>query len=197
LAISELVGAALLRRADVEWVERRRFAAAVAAERRGDARPAGAPAAGVSPGAEFILSGSWASVGLDSAYLDLRLTQSETGSIVTSWRAATPNDPDPTSLTRTVVGSLLGALGRLDRLPVWSDPSPDAAPVSYRTTGISTDAVEAFLVGLAAEERWDWEAARRGYQTALEEGGARFVEAEAALARAARLRNGGTLGASE
>jgi hypothetical protein len=51
------------------------------------------------------------------------------------------------------------------------------------------------MAGLEAEERWDWEGARRGYQAALAAAPG-FLEAEAALARAARLRNGGTLGAN-
>ena len=197
LGVSELIVTGLLRRADVELVERRRFAAAADAERRGLARPAGTPAAGVSPGAEFVLSGSWASVGLDSAYLDLHLTDAEGGGVVTSWRAATANDAGPASLTRTIVGSLLAALDDMGRRPAWTDPDGDTAPASYRESEISSRAVEAFLRGLAAEEEWKWEAARRGYQAALAEGGDSFVEAASALARTARLRNGGTLGASE
>ena len=53
-------------------------------------------------------------------------------------------------------------------------------------------ALQSFLRGLAAEESWDWEGARRGYQAAASDPG--FFEAPAALARAARLRLGGTLG---
>lgn len=197
LGVSELIVTGLLRRADVELVERRRFAVAAEAERRGLARAAGAPSAGISPGAEFVLSGTWASVGLDSAYLDLHLTDAEGGGVVTSWRTATANDADPAGLTRTIVGSLLGALEDMGRRPAWNDPEGDTAPASYRATAISSRAVEAFLRGLAAEEAWKWEAARRGYQAALAEGGDTFVEAASALARTARLRNGGTLGASE
>ena len=197
LAISELIVAGLLRRADVELVERRRFAVAAEAERRGQTRSGAAPAAGVSPGAEFVLSGTWSSIGLDSAYLDLRLTHAEGGSVATSWRTATANDADPTGLTRTVIGSLLGALDQMGRRPAWNDPQGGTAPASYNGTGISGRSVEAFLRGLAAEDQWKWEDARRGYRSALADGGTAFVEAAAALARTARLRNGGTLGASQ
>ena len=58
LGISELVVAGLLRRRDVHFVERRRFSAAVAAERAG-ARRVGVPAAGISPGAELTASVEW------------------------------------------------------------------------------------------------------------------------------------------
>jgi len=197
LGISELIVTGLLRRADVNLVERRRFAVAAEAERLGQARPAGAPAAGVSAGAEFMLSGSWSSLGLDSAYLDLSLTDAQSGSVVTSWRTATADDADPTALTRTIIGSLLTALDDMGRRPEWRDPDGDTAPASYRGTSISLAAVDAFLRGLSAEERWNWEGARRGYLAALAEGGSEFVEAAAALARTGRLRNGGTLGASE
>jgi len=195
--VTELVVAGLLRRADVNFVERRRFEAAATAERQQRPRPAAAPAAGVSPGAEFILSGSWSSVGLDSAYLDLRLTVPRTGAVVTSWRAATADDADPTSLARRVVGSLLQALDDMDRRPAWSDSERGSAPSSYQATTISIAAVEAFMRGLASEERWDWEGARMGYQAALARSGGRFPEASAALARTARLRSGGTLGVSQ
>jgi hypothetical protein len=196
LGLTELAAAGLLRRRDVQYVERRRFAAAVERERRGEPRAAGAPKAGESPGAEYILSAAWIRLGLDSAHLELRLTDAQSGDVVKTWRAATANDADPTAVARTIVGSLLSALKQMNRLPSWSDPVPDAAPSTYRSTSIPKSAVEAFFRGLAAEDQWDWEGARRGYQAALSQGGSSFVEARAALARAARLRLGGTLGAN-
>ena len=100
-------------------------------------------------------------------------------------------------MTRTIIGSLLTALDDMGRRPEWRDPDGDTAPASYRGTPVSLAAVDAFLQGLSAEEQWDWEGARRGYQAALDRSGSAFVEATAALARTGRLRNGGTLGASE
>jgi len=194
LGLSELVAAGLVRRRDVQFVERRRFAAAAEAERRGTARR-GAPPAGVSPGPELRLGVRWASFGLATAYLEMRLTDSESGSVVSTWRTETPSDPDPAGLARVIVGSLLGGLEDLGRLPAWTDLLADAAPRSFTSTAVPSTAVESFLSGLAAEERWDWEGARRGYQAALAVDGA-FFEASAALARTARLRLGGTLGAS-
>lgn len=196
LGVSELVTAGLLRRQDVVFVERRRFEAAVEAARRGEARPRGAPEPGVSPGAEFIATATWASVGLDSAYLDLRVTDAETGSVVSTWRLATANDADPAALARSVVSAVLAALDAVGRLPVWTDPEADAAPGSYRSSGVPLTAVRFFLRGLAEEERWNWEGARVAYQSALTVDGAPFHEARAALARTARLRMGGTLGAN-
>lgn len=195
LAVQELVAAGLLRREDVHFVERRRFEAAVDAERRGAPRPAGAPAAGISPGAEFVVSASWAPV-VSSGPLDVRILDAATGEVLLARRGSAPRGADAASVARTVVAQLLAALDELGRRPVWSDPIPDAAPAQYRPSGIPSQALESFLRGLAAEERWNWDGARRGYQGALSGGGDGFVEAVAALARAARLRNGGTLGAS-
>ena len=81
---------------DVEFVERRRFSQAADMERRGQARPVGAPPVGVSPGAELVLAGSWAPASADSAYLDFRLTRAETGEVVTTFRRSTPISADPT-----------------------------------------------------------------------------------------------------
>lgn len=195
LGMSELVAAGLLRRRDVHFVERRRFAIASERERRGLPRPPGAPAAGVSPGAELLLTGTWASLGLESAYLELRLTDVETGDVVRSWRTATPNDPDPAALARVAVGGLMEALGEMGRRPEWTDPRPESAPTTYQATSVPTAAVESFLRGLAAEERWSWDGALGGYRAAAAVA-AGFFEAEVALARAARLRMGGTLGQS-
>ena len=52
IGIQELVGAELLRRRDVNYVERRRFAAAAERERRGERRPPGAPPSRAGPGSE-------------------------------------------------------------------------------------------------------------------------------------------------
>ena len=194
LGMAELVSAGLLRRSDVQLVERRRFAAAVEAERRGQARE-GAPPAGMSPGARYIVSATWASVGLDSAFVDLRLADAQTGSVVATWRGATASDADPVSVARRVVFGTLAALEKLGEHPGWQDPDPGAAPPAYRPSGVPEAAVTSFFRGLAAEETWSWERARVGYQSALSAAGASFVEAAAALARTARLRNGGTLGA--
>jgi len=192
LGLQELVAAGLLRRRDVRYVERRRFAAAVERERQGLPRPAGAPPAGNSVGAEMLLTGTWAATG-DSATLALRLVNAESGDLVDAWRTGTPRDADPTSVARRIVGSLLERLDELNRLPGWSDPVTGGAPAVWTDSGIPVGAAMAFFRGLAAEERWEWEAARRAYQQALEVAPG-FFEAEAALARTARLRAGGALG---
>lgn len=194
LGMAELVSAGLLRRSDVQYVERRRFAAAVEAERRGQTRE-GAPPAGVSPGARYIASATWASVGLDSAFVDLRLSDAQSGAVVATWRGATAADADPVSVARRIVSGTLAALDKLGERPAWQDPAPGAAPPGYRPSNVPDAAVVSFFRGLAAEETWSWERARVGYQAALSAGGSAFVEAAAALARTARLRNGGTLGA--
>lgn len=191
LGFTELVAAGLLERTDVRYVERRRFAEAVARERAGRPRPPGAPPAGVSPGVDLILAGSWSVLGMGQAFLDLRLNDPESGDTRRAWRVRTPADPDPVTLARLVQGALLAQLDSLGTLPV---PAP--RPVEAAAAPVPLQAVEAFFGGLAAEERWRWEAARRGYQDAIRLAGGAFPEAEAALARTARLRLGGTLGES-
>jgi hypothetical protein len=194
IGIQELVGAELLRRRDVNYVERRRFAAAAERERRGERRPRGAPPVGISPGVDFLLMGSWAPSGADSASLDFRLTDPESGVVVETFRSSVPQGADPTSLSRAITAGLLATLEELGRLPGWEDPVPGAAPRSYTDAGIPLTAAEAFFRGVAAEDRYDWEGARRAYQEAMALGGDGFFEPQVALARVARLRAGGSLG---
>ena len=192
LGLTELVMAGLLRRPDLQVVERRRFAAAAEAERAGSPRPPGAPRAGVSPASELTATVAWVPLGGGGGTLEVRLAETATGRVAATRRVAVPPDPEPVALARLVVGSLLAALDELGRRPAWSDPLPDAAPAEYAPTGVSPATLAAFASGLAAEERWRWEEARVGYQAAARTAG--FFEAEAALARTARLRLGGTLG---
>jgi hypothetical protein len=192
LALSELVVAGLLRRADVRFVERRRFAAAAEAERSGARRLAGAPPAGVSTGAELLASVVWVPLAAGQASLEVRLTDAARGGVVATRRVLLPRDADPVGVARQVVAALLASLGELGRLPAWSDPITGAAPSTFVPSGVSQRALEDFTVGLAAEESWRWEGAREAYQAAASSVG--FFEASTALARTARLRLGGTLG---
>ena len=195
LGVRELVSAGLLRRRDVHFVERRRFAAAAERERRGLPRPEGAPPVGVSPGAEFVLTGSWVAP-MGPGTLELRLVDTETGESVDGWRVALSEEPDPAALARVAVGSALARLDSLAGLPAWDDPIPAAALESPQATGVPAAAFEAFLEGVAAEDRYDWESARRAYQRAARLGGEAFFEPDVALARVARLRAGGSLAGS-
>ena len=195
LGLTELMAAGLLRRQDVDFVERRRFAAAAEAERRGQPRPEGAPAAGISRGAQYVAKATWSRIG-PVARLDVRLSDAATAQVVAVWRTQTPTDADVVALARGAVAGTLAALDSLGVRPQWADPATQAAPTRFQASGVAHGAAASFFQGLAAEERWRWEEARRGYQDALAVAGGAFVEAEAALARTARLRNGGTLGAS-
>jgi hypothetical protein len=194
LGLSELVAAGLLRRQDVRFVERRRFSAAVEAERSGVPRPPNAPRAGVSQGAELMASAAWLPLGAGQSTLEIRLTDQATGAIAGTARTLLPADADPVGVARAIVATILSALDDLGRLPDWDDPSAVAAPAAYQPSGVPLQSVDRFLEALAAEERWNWEAARRSYQSASRNPG--FLEAEVALARTARLRSGGTLGES-
>ena len=118
---------------------------------------------------------------------------SATGAVREARRVTLPLAADMVGTAREIVATILASLREMDRLPPWADPVPSAAPGSYRDSGVPDESVRRFLLGLSAEEQWNWEAARRSYQAAATTG---FVEAEAALARTARLRTGGTLGES-
>jgi hypothetical protein len=194
LGVAELVAAGLLRRADVRFVERRRFSSAVEAERAGRPRPPGAPVAGVSEGAELVATVVVAPVTAEQWTVEVRLSDAATGEVRSSVRALVPPRPEPVALARQGVRGILGALDQLGRLPAWTDPAPAAAPAAYTPSGVPEGALRDFLAGLAAEESWAWERARASYRSAAASVG--FVEAGAALARTARLRLGGTLGES-
>jgi hypothetical protein len=196
VTLQELIGAGLMRRADVQYVERRRFAEAAERERRGLPRPRGAPEVGTSPGVALLLTGTMSPLLGDSAYIDRRLVDAASGAARTAWRVGVPRGADPTAIARRVVGSVVATLASLDALPAWTDPVADAAPGAWRGSGVPATATDAFARGVTAEDTYDWEAARRAYQRARELGGAGFFEPDVALARVARLRAGGTLGAS-
>jgi len=194
LGLPELVAAGLLRRRDVHYVERRRFAAAARAERRGATRAPGAPEAGVSPGSEMTVGVVWlALAGVDGS-LEVRLVDTATGQVRHASRASLPAGADAVAVSRLIVGRVLVGLRTLERLPDWTDPLTEAAPARYVPSVVPAPALASFLRGLEAEERWAWEPARRGYLAAASD--PRFFESAAALARAARLRIGGTLGES-
>lgn len=192
LGVEELVAAGLLRRRDVRFVERRRFSAAVESVRRGIRRPPGAPPPGVSQSAEFMTTAAWIPTASGQATVEVRLAVLQTGGMAGATRVIVPDDADPVTLARAIVDGLLSILEDLDRLPTWVDPlrPPADAPSEH----VSADALRSFFAGLASEEVWEWEGARRGYQAAAADPA--FHEASTALARAARLRLGGTLGES-
>ena len=194
LGVAELVTANLLRRRDVHFVERRRFAAAAAAERRGLPRPPGRPPAGVSPGADLGIGATWIPVSAAGAAVEVRLVELESGEVPVATRLEVSRSVDPVTLARAVVAEALGLLDELERRPSWSDPLGGVANVG-EASGVSDEALVHFLRGLDAEETWRWEEARRGYQQALSVD-PDFYEARVALRRTARLRLGGTLGES-
>lgn len=200
VAVMELVAADLLQRRDIHLVERRRFAAAAERARRGQPPLPGQPPLGTSRGADFLLTGSWVRTPEGGA-LDLRLVHPETGRVSEAWRTATPAAPDAAGLARAVADGLTVALSGLGHLPDWEHPARrrvDAqAGAQYRDSGVPAAALEAFVEGVAAEDRFDWDAARRGYERALREAGQGFPEPRMALERTARLRAGGSLGGSD
>jgi hypothetical protein len=191
LGISELVVTGLLTRRDVRFVERRRLEVAARVEREGS-RPPGQPPAGVSPVADYLMSAVWAQLGDGASSVEVRLVQPGSGAVAASARQAIPAGADAVTVARGVVEGTLAALDRLSVRPSGDAPPPPANDPAG--SGVSPDALEHFLRGLAAEERWQWEAARRGYQSAL--AASDFPEAGAALARTARLRLGGTIAES-
>ena len=202
-AIQELVGVGLLRRPDVQFVERRRFAEAAERERQGLPRPPGAPPVGASPGAELILMGTLSPLMGPSARMNLRLVEAGTGVNRVGRSFVVPRNADPVALARRTAGALLAMLDTLRTateqgrpahpFPSWTNPIPTAAPAFWLESDVPPEAVDVFLMGVADEDAYDWEEARRAYQRARAFGGEAFFEPEVALARVARLRAGGTL----
>ena len=193
IGVSELVAANLLRRRDVHFVERRRFDAAATAERRGDPAPPNRPPAGVSTSAELELVVTWLPSTPGDANLEIRLSRLQTGDVDATTRVVVDRNADPVTVARSVVSATLDLLDEVGRLPEW-----DAGAVGANVEPgdrVSTEALRHFLRGLAFEETWSWEGARRGYQQALVADPG-FHEARSALARTARLRLGGTLAES-
>lgn len=189
LGIAELAVAGLLRRRDVHFVERRRFAAAALAERNGLPRPAGRPVVGVSVGAEFSAMAVYAPLTDELASVEVRVTAMETGIVPGASRVTVPAGADPVVVGRALVSGVLQILDDLGRLPEWDDPIANVA----RDDRVAPDVIARFLYGLSLEEVWRWEDARRAYESAAQSD---FPEASAALARTARLRLGGTLAES-
>jgi len=196
LGMTELVSLGLLHRQDVHFVERRRFAPAAQAERQGLPRPAGAPPVGTSPGAEWLLAGSWVGVPGDSSTVDLRLIHVESGVARASTRFRVPAGADLVGVSRRVNGALLALLDDEGLLPDASDAAASPALRSWEATEVPRPAFDAFRRGIAAEDAFQWERARHAYGEAIQLSGGEFAEAALALTRAARLRAGGTLGSS-
>lgn len=199
-AVMELLAAGLLQRRDIRFVERRRFAAAAERARTGQPAMPGQPPLGTSRSAEYVLQAVWARSGARGR-LDVRLTDPASGRVVEAWRTETPASPGAVGLARAMADGLAAALHGLGRLPSWDDPVQRRvdleAGAAYSDDGVPPGAVGAFLEGIAAEDGFEWDAARRAYERAMRAGGDAFPEARAALARAARLRAGGTLAESE
>ncbi|MDZ7780181.1 MAG: hypothetical protein U5R14_09670 [Gemmatimonadota bacterium] len=195
VVVSELVTVGLLPRTDLEFVERRRFTAAVEAESRGTSRP-NAPPAGVSEQPELVLSFTWTDLEGTGGTLEMRLTDSGTGAVRDAWRRTVPAEAEPVTLARHVTSGLVERLEALDLLAEpMGDPGRSASTVNARSD-VTDQAFRHFARGLAAEEQWRWDRAKAGYESALS-ADSTFAEARAALARTARLRLGGTLADSE
>ena len=191
VGVQELVSSGLLRRADVQFVERRRFAEAAERERRGLARPAGAPPVGTSPGVELILTGSMSPVLGDSAYVELRLVEPATSGYRAAWRVGVSEGGDPAALARRVTGSLIAVLDSLGTLPEWTDPLPATAPRVWQASGVSLAAVDSFFRGVAAEDAYQWEAARRAYARARQFGRRRLLRARRGAGAGGAAARGG------
>ena len=191
IGVHELVAAGLLRRRDVEFVERRRFVAIADAERNGETRRPGQPPAGVSVTPSFSIQAVWIPLSATRTSVEIRLMDVLSGEVVQSTRAMLPSEPDAVTLARSIVDGAIAMLDDEGHLTAWVDSLASEPANAEATSGVSPASLVNFLAGLAAEERWNWEGARRGYQAAAAEPA--FHEAVTLLARAARLKLGGTL----
>lgn len=191
---SELVLARFLHRTDVQVVERRRFTRAVDRIRRGLPAPDGAPEPGVTPSAGWRVATTVASVPGGNARLTVQLVETATNRVAEARDVEAGSDRGVLEVSRVAGDLLLEMLAGLELLP---EDAPPPEPWA-RADGVNRaeEATRLFALGVAAEDRWDWEASGSAYRTALAVGGPGFTEAAQALARVARLRAGGTLGQS-
>lgn len=192
--LTDLVAAGLMRRADVDFVERRRFGPAAEAERLGRTAPARQPPPGVTRSLDYMVQVTWLPLPGGDATAEVQLVAPGSGEVVEGTRTTMPRSSDPVFVARAIVETTLQLVDQRATRPPWQDPL--AAEMSGTanadgTSGVSHGAILEFLDGLAAEDRWNWEGARRGYQAAATSPS--FHEARILLARAARLRLGGTL----
>jgi hypothetical protein len=124
---------------------------------------ASSPPVGISRGAELTATAIWLPLGGGQASLEVRLANLGTGAIAGGGRQVIPADAEPVGAARAIVATILETLSELGRLPDWIDPLEGIAPAAYRPARVPESTVEAFWEGLAEEERWNWEPARRSY----------------------------------
>lgn len=189
IGVSELVTAGLMRRRDVAFVERRRFTPAAEAERQGIRRAPGTPAAGVSPPLDFAIQSSWVDAGGGRSTAEVQLLDPGTGQVLAGTRVEFGAQLDPVTLARAIVRASLDLLDGETSRPAWTDPAP--LPNVGEGSGVESAAIDALFSAVAAEDRWRWDAARRGFVAAAADPA--FLEASILLGRTARLRLGGTL----
>jgi hypothetical protein len=191
LGVGELVGARLLDRDDLLLLDRRRLSAAVERERQGLPRPPGAPPIGTPPGIEWLIGMTVAESPGDSVTLALRLTAVESGVHREAWQVVAPVS-NPVDLARRLGEGVLDLLAQEGLVPeAGSDDRLPLGPVEH-----PEEAFRSFVLGVEAEDTFNWDAARAAYERASTLGGPGFPEPIHALARAARLRRGGSLAKS-
>jgi hypothetical protein len=194
ILIAELVQARLLHRSDLTVVDRRRYAPAAERRARGLASPPGAPEAGVSPGVKWIVRPHLLPVRPEGTLVTVSLVDAATGEVSATRSAEVTDSGGPLDAARAAGDLLLTMLRESELLAhTPAGPEPWALPGAVDEV---REATRLFALGLAAEDRWEWEASGSAYREALRLGGPGFTEAAQALARVARLRSGGTLGQS-
>lgn len=194
IGVTELITAGLMRRADVDFVERRRFAPAAEAIRLGRTVSPRQPEPGVTRPVDYMVQATWLPIPGGEATVEVQLVDPASGEVVEGARAEVRRDADPVLVARVTVATALRLVDRRATRPSWNDPLARGAAMNANVTGssgVSESAIRHFLDGVSAEERWNWEGARRGYVAAATDPS--FHEADTLLGRAARLRLGGTL----
>ncbi len=188
--LTELAAAGLTGERSIRFLERRRFTPAAEAERRGIPPPPGQPRVGVSPALDYHVFPTWIPLS-DSARIDVRLVEPGTGSIVLSGAGMVAAKEDVVAVARVTVAVAISLLAEEGLLPGAEGAAASPGMNGSVPHGVRATDIQSFVRGLSAEERWDWEEARRGFGGAARDGV--FYEAVQHLARTARLRMGGTL----
>lgn len=199
VGMAELVLLRFLNRTDIWVIDRRRLSLAAARTRRGLPRPPAAPALGQTPEIQFVVRATLGPPEAGMRPLNVRLVEAVTDRVRATWRDSVAEGASAVALARAVGTALERGLAEEGLLA----GSGEEAKVTHAGEGWSgaailspEEAFRAFMEGVVAEDRYNWVAARAAYTRARTLGGPTFVEPLRALGRVARLRAGGTLGAS-
>lgn len=120
------------------------------------------------------------------ARLNVNLIEVSSGTILVNRTSFPPGGADLVTLARAIVQEAIAGLASAGVITADDAMLPSDSPPPTDAPAVRPEALAAWARGLAADLRGEADAARRGYEEALELGGPGFVEAAVALERVGR-----------